>query len=184
MSWYNWLKEIFSGTGSDDTGEGALIRSGGKYVEKDVLLSANNTSEDINVFQVTGANKVFTIHGEVTLATTLTNLTNAYFDLWDGTVSVPLTKTTGATMSGFRVGAFFIKDSDVLSALTTLNNDQARMKEAAVGAKENAPFIVVQKISTATYIRFRYTTTDAPINARLRIKISFADIDAGTIIAV
>lgn len=176
------LKDTFSGGGSDNTSEGAIIREGGKHIEKEITLNANNTSARVNVFQVTGYNQVFNIHGYVTDATTLNNLTNAYFDLWDGTNTVPLTKTTGATMSGFAVDSAFIKDADVTTALTTINNSQCRMNEAAVGAKEGAPFTVMQKALTNTYIRFNYTTTDAPINAKLAIQLVFADINAGTII--
>lgn len=77
-----------------------------------------------------------------------------------------------------------IKDADVASALTTLNNDQCRIKEATTGARVNTPFIAIQKISTNTYLRFNYTTTDAPINAQIKVDVTWADIDNGEIVAV
>jgi len=184
MAYLNFLLRPFKGTGSSNDAEGAIIRAGGKHVDKTITLSANNTSANVNVFLVTGVCKVFDVHGEIIVKTTLTNCTNVYFDLWDGTVSVPLTKTTTASMSGFNVGAFFIKDADVTTALTILNNNQCRINEAAVGAKEGAPFITIAKTGVATYIRFNYTTTDAPINAEVKIDLTWADIDSGIVTAV
>jgi hypothetical protein len=87
-------------------------------------------------------------------------------------------------MNGYNVGAFFIKDADVATALTILNNDQARIKEASTGNKVNTEFVAVQKTATNTYIRFIYTTTDAPINATVKIDCHWVDIDNGIIIAV
>lgn len=184
MSNINWLRRVFKGTGSDNTSEGAIIRVGGKHATKTITLSANNTSSNVNVFQLTGTAKIVSLHGEILTAATLTNCTSVYFDLWDGTTSVPITKTTGAAMSGFGVGSFFIKDADVASALSTLQNNQARIKEAATGNRVNTEFLATQKISTNTYIRFNYTTTDAPINATVKVDCTWADIDSGTITAV
>lgn len=184
MSYISFLKRILTGTGSDNTPEGALIRSNGKHTSKVITLNANNTSANVNVFQLTGICKVISIHAELTAKTTLTNCTSVYFDLWDGTTSTAITKTTGASMSGYNVGAFMLKDADVSSSLTILNNDQARLKEAATGAKVNTEFIVIQKTGTNTYIRFNYTTTDAPANAQLTVHIVWADIDNGVITAV
>lgn len=184
MSHISWLKRVFTGSASDNTAEGALIRSGGKRATKTITLNANNTSASVNVFIITGAVKCLSLHGAITVKTTLTNCTAVYFDLWDGTTSVPITKTTGAAMSGYNVGAFFIKDTDVATALTIMNNDQGRMNEAVVGGKENAPFIALAKTATNTYIRFNYTTTDAPINAQVKIDCEWQDIDTGTLTAV
>ena len=182
MAYLDFLKRIFTGSGSDNTPEGAIIRAGGKHVTKTITLNANNTTANVNVFQLTGATKIVLLHGEVLTKTTLTNCTKVYFDLWDGTNSVHITKITGADMSGYNVGAFFIKDADVLTALTILNNDQARIKEAATGNKVNTEFIAVQKTATNTYLRFNYTTTDAPIDATVKIDCHWSDIDSGIII--
>jgi len=182
MAYLDFLKRIFTGSGSDNTPEGAIIRAGGKHVTKTITLSANNTSASVNVFQLTGATKIVLLHGEILTNTTLTNCTKVYFDLWDGTTSVHLTKIVGADMSGYNVGTFFIKDADVTSILTILNNDQARIKEAATGNRVNTEFIAVQKTATNTYLRFNYTTTDAPINATVKIDCHWSDIDSGIII--
>jgi hypothetical protein len=184
MSYYNFLKEQFTGTGSDNTPEGAIIRTGGKHVIKEITLSANNTTANVNVFQVTGNVKVLALHGHIKTKTTLTNLTNAYFAIWDGTAERPITKTTGASMSNYNVNAFFAKTQDVSVALTTANNSSGNFVEPSADKNTFQPFIAIQKTGTDTFIRFTYTTTDAPINATLEIHIEFSDIDTGTIVAV
>lgn len=184
MAYINWFKRVFSGTGSDDTAEGSLIRIGGKHVSKTITLNANNTSASVNCFQITGVVSIITLHAEVTLATTLTNCTSVYFDLWDGTTSTSITKTTGASISGFGVGSFLIKDSNNASAITTIQNNQARIIEAGSGTRVELEFVAIQKLSTNTYIRFNYTTTDAPINAQLEVHVTYKDIDSGAITAV
>lgn len=184
MAYLNFLLRPWIGTGSSDTPEGAIVRAGGKHATKTITLSANNTSANVNVFQVTGSTKITLLHGEILTKTTLTNCTNVYFDLWDGTTSVPITKITGASMSGYNVGAFFIKDADVSTVLSILNNASCGIKEAATGNRVNTEFIAVQKTATNTYIRFNYTTTDAPINATIKVDCQWSDIDSGTLIAV
>ena len=182
MAFLDFIKRNFTGTGSDNTPEGSLIRTGGKHITKTITLNANNTSASVNVFTLTGTVNCIGLHGEVLTDVTFSNCTNVYFDLWDGTTSVPITKITTAALSGFGVGSFFIKDADVASALTTLQNNQARIKEVAIGGKANAPFLALAKSGATTYIRFNYTTTNAPINATLSIHLVWEDIDGGTVV--
>lgn len=184
MSYINFIKQLFTGDGSDNTPEGAIIRSGGKHTTNFITLNANNTSANVNVFQLTGTVNILALHGEIVTATTLTNCTSVYFDLWDGTNSTAITKTTGASLSGYAAGGFMIKDSDSATALSTVQNNQARVKEAGTGARLFNEFLCTQKASTNTYIRFNYTTTDAPINATIQVGIVYVDLDNGTVTAV
>ena len=184
MSYINWFKRDFTGSGSDDTAEGSIIRTGGKHVTKTITLSANATSASVNCFQITGVVSVMSLHAEIVDATVLNNCTSVYFDLWDGTTSSSITKTTGAAISGFGVGSFLIKDSNNASAITTIQNNQARIVESGSGQHVELGFVAIQKASTNTYIRFNYTTTDAPINAQLEVHITYKDIDSGIIIAI
>ena len=184
MSFVNFITKSFTGVGSDNTPEGSLIRTGGKHVTKTITLSANNTSANVNVFQLTGTVRVLSLNGEVLSATTLNNCTNVYFDLWDGTNSAVITDSVGANMSGFGVGSFFLKDGDSTVDLHCINNNQGRISEGSTGNRIFQEFILTQKISTNTYIRFNYTTTDEPINAQLKIDITYADIDSGNVTAV
>lgn len=183
MSRINILKHVFTGTASDNTAEGAIIRAGGKHATKTITLSANNTSANVNVFTLTGTVVGLSLHGEITDATTLTNLTAGYFDLWDGTNSIPLTKVTGGILSGMGVGTFIIKTATAASAFTINNNTQVRMSEVS-GNKVAQSFVATAKAATTTYLRFTYTTTDTPINAQLKVDIEYADKDSGDFTAV
>jgi len=179
------LTNVFTQDGSADTPEGAIHRVAGRHVTNAVVLSANNTTASVNCFQVTGGVQVLSIHGEVMNADTFTNCTAVHFDANDGTNTVEITKASpGATFSGFNVGAFFIKDADVTSNLSVVNNDQVRFVEAAAGSKAAQPFTIVQKAGTDTFIRLTYTTTDAPIDAIFRVDAVYSIIDGGTLTAV
>lgn len=182
----NHLTDEFTGSlGSDNTPLGALVRAGGREVIKTITLSANNTSAAVNVFLLTGTVEVLKLHGEITAVTTLNNLTGAFFDLWDGTNSVEITDNTpGTTMSGAAVGSFFTKNADALNALTFANNSQCRVSEGVSSARTFHPFLITAKTGVPTYIRFRYTTTDTPINAQLEIHCTYADINSGGITTV
>jgi len=183
MTYLNWLKNVFTGDGSDNTPEGALIRAGGKHATKTITLSANNTSANVNVFQVTGMVEVTSIHAEVVDATTLTNCTDVAFDLWDGTLSTALTKASpGGVLSGVAVGTGMVKTAIASTLLTVLDNATGVLQEVA-GIKVAQAFYVVKKNGADTFIRFNYTTTDAPINAQIKVDIVWADIDSGTIVA-
>ena len=179
MSRINFLKHEFTGTASDNTPEGAIIRAGGKHVDKTITLSANNTTASVNVFTFTGSVFGLSLHADVVDATTLANCTNCYFDLWDGTNSVPLTKVTGADLSGAGVGSFMLKTATASSALTINLNDQVRMVEVS-GNKTSQGFAATAKTGVTNYLRFTYTTTDTPINAQIEVHVEFADIDSGT----
>jgi type 1 fimbria pilin len=181
MSRLNFLKRTFTGAGRDNTPEGALIRAAGKDAQNVITLDANNTSQAVNCFELTGSMIITYLHFEVVDATTLNNCTNIYFDLWDGTNSVPLCKVTGASISGFGVNSFVIKDGDVSVELVTLNNDQVRISEPSGGKTVFQPFLVTCKAGATNYIRFRYTTTDTPINAQLDVGVGWNDNDGGTL---
>lgn len=178
------LKTGFTGSGSDNTPEGAAIRTGGKHVTNTITLSANNTSESVNVFQFTGTLDCLLLHAFIVDATVLTNCTGCYFDLWDGSVSVPLTKASpGGDISGFGVGSVLTKIDAASSDLDVKNNNQVNLLEVS-GNKVAQAFEIIQKAETDCYIRFNYTTTDTPIDAQIKVDLNYADIDSGTITAV
>lgn len=84
-----------------------------------------------NVLQYTGAIQVVEQYAELVLAPTLTNATDVYADIWDGSVATALTKTPGAILSGAPVGSFFLKDQSVASTYSTMFADQARFNEVS-----------------------------------------------------
>lgn len=117
-----------------------------------------------NLFIITGTITVIDAFGQITGVTTLNNLTNIYFDVWDGTISVPITKTTGATLSGAPVGSIIARTRDSTIAVTTIYADQGRVTEVET-VKPHKPFMVTAKNGVTTYLRVTYTTTDNPVAA-------------------
>jgi hypothetical protein len=144
-----------------------LERSVGDVISKTITINANDTSASVNVFQVTGSIEIIRLYGVITTATTLTNCTGAYFNLYDGTASVALTKNDGV-LSGMAVGTAFIKNATATTTMAVADNAVGAVTEAS-SAKFFYPAIVTQKTGANTYIRFTYTTTDAPADATFTI---------------
>ena len=117
---------------------------------------------NLNVFKYTGAIRVFRQWAQITSITTLTNMTDVYAQIWDGTVATDLTKTPGAVLSGVPVGTYFTKNRDASQTYTVLSADQARFTEDDSGRPR--PFTCNAKNGVDSYIRFNFTTTDSPID--------------------
>lgn len=168
------------------TGNGAMPSSGiegdsihdyfhkgiGESVNKVITLAASGGSESVNIFQLTNTVRIVSIHGFVETATTFTNCTAAQFDLWDSTAAVALTKNDGV-LSGMAVGTFFAKNAAATVTMAVANNATGVLTEGASLSKAFAPFFITQKTGANTYVRFTYTTSDAPIAATLGIHCRF-----------
>jgi len=127
----------------------------------DKTLNNGGTAEEqiFNLFQVTGNVELLALGCTVRTALAA-GLTLAYFDLWDGTASIPLTLNNGV-ISSLPKGSWFGKTglaaatmaiaSSAAGALTTHASEQNIFKRV----------ILTQKAGTATYIRFRYTSAGA-----------------------
>jgi len=159
----------------------------GSQVTKVITLSASNTTASENIFQITGTVEITSLHGGIADTTVLTNLTAAHFDLYDSTAAVDITRNQGV-LSGLAVGTFFVKDGAVANDFSVCDNVAGAICEPASGNRAFAPFLLTQKTGANTFVRFTYTTTDAPINAQLRIEIRYIahhDGNAeGTLVAV
>lgn len=160
-----------SGTYSNFKDNGVML-----ITEK--TLSANNTTQNINLFKLNGAVRVLKLYGVFTNDTTLTNITDAHWDLFDSTASVPITKATTLTLSTAIVGS-------VVGKITNATSN-AGFAAGTVGAvaETTEPFLVhefalLQKSGANTYIRWNYTTTDAPINAKIKFYIEYRPIGDG-----
>jgi hypothetical protein len=135
-------------------------------------------SQTLNVFRVYGTIRVINQHAEIIEATTLTNCTNVYATLYDGTNTINLT-LDGATLSGAPVGTFFTRDQDSSNAYSVATADQCRMSEVVSDKDIGRPFTVTAKNGAATYIRFHYTTTDSPIDFVMRLRFVWEPVDGG-----
>jgi hypothetical protein len=81
------------GTGiQDDSIHSYFHASVGEGVSKVITLGGTGATS-LNIFQLTGTVEVLSLHGFITAAATLTNMTGVHFELWDSTAAVDLTKT-------------------------------------------------------------------------------------------
>jgi len=161
-----------------------LHRNSGHLTEKVITLSANNTTASENIFQITGCVEIFRLYGEVTDATTLANCTAASFDLYDSTSAVQISAATGV-LSGVAVGSCIFKSglaANVFEVADATNG--ALVEQTYEGSTPFNGFMAVQKTGANTYIRFTYSTTDAPINAQITVRIEWRGLDGGELEAV
>lgn len=160
-----------------NTTTGFNIRAGGYLVFGEKTITGTGAL-NINMIKVLESVQIISIWGMITEVTTLNNLTNLYFDLWDGTNSVDITADgPTAILSGAPVGSYFIKDKLATEVMGISIVNQCRVVEAL--REISVPFIASQKISTDTHIRLRCQTTDNPVNFKILIYANFVPINGG-----
>jgi hypothetical protein len=161
---------------------GVAYRLAGRHIwVEDAHITANNETKNLNIFKVNGSVTVINQWAEITEITALTNCTNVYADLWDGTNSVQLT-SPGADFSNLSLGSFFKKSEDSTQQYSISNADECRVLEPS--SKEiSVPFIVTQKTSADTYIRFNFTTNTV-LDFKMSIWFEYMPVDGGTLTLV
>lgn len=157
-----------------------LLRESGIAITKDINATGNGALA-VNVLQLTGSVIVREQWGLITGITTLTNLTNVYASLWDGTNSVNLT-ADGVTLSGAPVGSLFSKDQINSQPYSVSIADQCRLLETLNNPKVGRPFIITQKNGVDTFIRFHFTTTDNPVDFDLHIYFEYLPLAGGSLV--
>jgi hypothetical protein len=165
-----------------DTANGTSIvsldkRVAGTLVSKVITLNANAAPQSLNCFAVTGSVQVLRLYGQITTATTLANCTAAQFDLYDGAATTAITKNDGV-LSGMAVGTTFFKGAVNTTTMAVLSNATGAFSDLSF-----YPFIVEKKTGQNTFIRFTYTTTDAPIAATLTIYAEYREIGTSSVLA-
>jgi hypothetical protein len=161
-----------------------LDRAIGNKIEKVITLDANNTTASVNIFQVTGTAHIYRLYAEVVDATTLVNCTAASFDLWDSTAAVQITAASGV-LSGVAEESYVLKTGLAANAFAVNDATAGALSEQTYeGSDVISRFIITQKNGADTFIRFTYTTTDAPINAQLKVYCEYRCLDGGNCVAV
>lgn len=156
----------------------------GSLVNKTITLNVNNNTQSLNCFQLTGTVEVLRLYGEITTTGTFTNCTNVFFELYDSTAFRDITKSgAGAVLSGMAVGTFIVKNAAKGTALVVANNATGIVTEGST-AKIFEQFFLTQKISANTYIRFTYTSSDAPIAATITVYCDYIAFGSGTLVVV
>lgn len=160
-------------------------RAVGETESKVITLDANNTTASVNIFQITGTVKIQRLYAEVTNTSTLTNCTAASFDLFPTGGAAIQISAAGGVLSGVPVGTYIFKEG--LAANNFVVNDAtlgAVAEQTYEGADVLGGFIVTQKTAVDTFIRFTYTTTDAPIDAAITVYVEYIALGAGILAAV
>ncbi len=137
-------------------------------------------AQTVNVFKVTGSVKILSQHAIIKRVGTLTNLTNMYATLYDGTNTVNLT-ADGATLSGLPVGTLFAKDKVAAEVYSVSDASQCRLLETLSDRFVGRPFIVTAKNGADTFIRFHYTTTDNPVDFDMEIHFEYELMNDSTL---
>ena len=167
---------------SDNCGWDLLERASSRIIKVEDVEVTGTGSVNLNVFKVTGTVRVLKTWAEITEVTTLTNMTDVYADVYDGTNTVDLTKTPGAVLSGAPVGTFFTKDKASTETFTVNMADEVRVAEST--SKTAVPFYVTQKNGADTYIRFNFTTTDNPVSFKMTVWFEYQLINGGSLTEV
>jgi hypothetical protein len=141
-------------------------------------LSANNTTQNINLVKLSGAVRILKLYAIFTNEATLTNMTDCHWDLWDSTASVPITKATTLTLSTAIVGSVVGKTAGAASNAAFSAGTVGAIAEGATPPL-TYEFAVLAKSGANTYIRWNYTTTDAPIAAKMKFYIEYRPIGDG-----
>lgn len=172
-------RKIISGNPDDNCINDLAQRAGG--IKLSVEMTVNGTGAiSANIFKVNGSVDIIDAYGEITEITTLTNLTNGKFFLYDGTNSVDIT-ADGFSLSGVSVGSIILKTLDSSNAATIVNADQCRVTEADTSKKTHHPFMVTQKNGADTYLKCSMSTTDNPVNFKVKFYVVYKPLDGGSL---
>jgi hypothetical protein len=147
---------------------------------KEVPLDANNETKIVNLFKIHKTVEIREAYLEVSEGQII-NMTGIFFDVYDGTVSINLTSAGLANLSGAKVGAFIIKDEDKAEIAQASINDQVRVIESISAKDTYQSFFITQKFNTDTFIRMHYTTTETPMNAKIKMYIRYRKTNGGFI---
>lgn len=155
------------------------IREGGLHIDKELTITGTGANT-ANILQLVGSIIVTNQWAIITEVTTLTNLTNMYSDLYDGTNIVNLT-SDGATLSGMPVGTMFTKDK-VMSEVYSINDaSECRVLETLEDRKIGRPFVITQKNTVDTFIRLHFTSTDAPVSFKVKVHFEYVPLNGSTL---
>jgi len=136
-----------------------------------------------NLLRVFGNVRIVDQSAVILAVTTLTNATNVYASLYDGTLDKDLT-ADGAVLSGLPVGSMFLKDQDITQAYSVLDASECQVNEILQDNKAGKPFTVTQKTGVDTFMRLHLTTTDAPVDFTVFVKFIFHKFDGSNLVFV
>ena len=167
----------YASMGTKNTNMTSISR---KKLDITKTLSANNASAVVALFKVKGHVNILKLGGILIEKTVLANMTGVHFNTTDGTVTSVITKNDGV-MSTALVGA-------VVQRLLISTSTASILLPTGVNFAEintnGYPFFIVAKNGVDTYINFLYTTTDAPMNAKMQFFVEYESLTGGYLEAI
>ena len=157
--------------------EGFIQRTGTACLEGTAQITGDNETVTTNVFKYSGPILIVEQWAVITDDTALTNATNIYADIWDGTTAEDLTND-GMTLSGAPVGSFFTKDELATETYTLMLADQGRVLETT-GPKVGGPFLINGKNGVDNFIRF-HVTTNTTLDFSMFVHFEYQVLNGGT----
>jgi len=155
-------------------------RGSGNSENAIISLDSNAAPQSVNIFGISGSVLIKKLYAVMTNTTGLTTCTGAFFEIDDGGAQAALTLNDG-DISGAGEGMLIMK-TDIATATMTINNTLiATVSEAAVGQNLFQEFIVTQKASQPTYLRFTYATaTDlSSLDIKMEVVVEYVQLSTG-----
>jgi hypothetical protein len=129
-----------------------------KCLEKTIRIQANNEIKSINVLQFIGTVEIISQYAEILSVINASNMTNVYADIWDGTNSKNLTKSSpGADFSGLCAGSFISKLGSITEEYEVNIATENRISDIDPG-DVGQPFLITAKNGVDNFIRLNFTT--------------------------
>lgn len=112
----------------------------------------------LNAARIIGGVRILEGQGTITRIDAINGLTDLWVDFWDGTKSVPVTKTPGADLSAAQVGTLFFRSGNKLTPLEVMISDECRLYECATPlcTQQNA-YTLNGKNGVDNFLRFHLT---------------------------
>jgi hypothetical protein len=147
----------------------------GKRLAKSINVVGNNETLTVNIFKFHGIMAILNQWGAITAVNDISNCTNVYADVWDGTAA-DLVTAPGADLSGSPVNTILFKDEINTEVFSKVVADQARIYENRDDDALGRPFNLIGKPGVDNYIRLHLTTnTTLDFTMLVNFRVAFVN---------
>ena len=138
----------------------------------------------VNLFSYTGPFRLRQLWAVCTEATDATDIDDAFFNIYDGTNTVNLSKDAvggGITLTGITVGSVIGLNDLPAAVMFYQKSDQCRYLAAEYAGSELwTRGLIIAKNGVTNYVRFTYdSATDSGIDIDMNFHIIYADVSDG-----
>lgn len=139
-------------------------------ITKDINVLAPAGTHAVPIFRYGGSLVIHNHYGKVISINTLSDLTDLYIYLWDGSVEAKLSRGDpgGVDLSGVPVGTLGTKEETYTQPYTLLEGGCCRFFEPA-DKHAGFPVTINGKEGVDNFMGMHFATTDDPVDFGLRI---------------